>query len=124
MIDAETRWEQARWLLHDHTVKPEHRLAGLLVLLYAQWPAAISRLTVDHINVVADEIGIRLGEQPIVLPERSPRSPATSSPAYSAFTSASRRLATRQQRRLDSLCCRSQPTFLRSRRERVDPEAT
>jgi hypothetical protein len=35
VIDTETRWEQARWLLHDDAVKPEDRLAGLLVLLYA-----------------------------------------------------------------------------------------
>lgn len=35
-IDTKTRWEQARWLLHDDTVEPEDRVAGLLVLLYAQ----------------------------------------------------------------------------------------
>src|SRR5581483_1578631 len=34
-VDTETRWQQARWLLHDTTVTPEDRLAGLLVLLYA-----------------------------------------------------------------------------------------
>ena len=33
IIDAETRWAQARWLLHDDSVKPEDRVAGLLVLL-------------------------------------------------------------------------------------------
>src|SRR5487761_1738022 len=44
VIDTETRWEQARWLLHDSTLKPEDRVAGLLVLLYAQWPATISQL--------------------------------------------------------------------------------
>jgi hypothetical protein len=36
VIDTETRWEQARWLLHDATLNPEDRVAGLLVLLYAQ----------------------------------------------------------------------------------------
>ena len=40
VIDTETRWEQARWLLRDDTLKPEDRVAGLLVLLYAQWPAS------------------------------------------------------------------------------------
>ncbi len=69
VFDTETRWEQARWLLHDSTVKPEDRLAGLLVLLYAQWPASISRLTVDHIDINDNDFRIRLGEQPIVLPE-------------------------------------------------------
>jgi hypothetical protein len=68
-LDIETRWEQARWLLHDSTVKPEDRLAGLLVLLYAQWPAAISRLTLDHIDTAGDEVCIQLGREPLVLPE-------------------------------------------------------
>jgi hypothetical protein len=68
-IDTETRWEQARWLLHDDTVQPEDRVAGLLVLLYAQWAAAISRLTLDHIQTSNDEVRIRLGREPVVLPE-------------------------------------------------------
>lgn len=69
VIDTEARWEQARRLLHDDTIKPEDRVAGLLVLLYAQWPAAISRLTLDHIDTSDDQIRIRLGRQPIVVPE-------------------------------------------------------
>lgn len=69
VIDTEARWRQARWLLHDDTIKPEDRVAGLLVLLYAQWPAAISRLTLDHIEKSDDEVKIRLGRQPVVLPE-------------------------------------------------------
>lgn len=36
VIDGETRWNQARWLLHADTLKSEDRVAGLLVLLYAQ----------------------------------------------------------------------------------------
>lgn len=68
-LDTEARWEQARWLLHDTTVKPEDRLAGLLVLLYAQWPAAISRLTVDRVHVIDGQVRIRLGDEPLVLPE-------------------------------------------------------
>ena len=40
-IDAEARWEQARQLLHDDTLKPDDRVAGLLVLLYAQWPSGM-----------------------------------------------------------------------------------
>jgi hypothetical protein len=69
VIDTEARWEQARRLLHDQSIKPEDRVAGLLVLLYAQWPAAITRLTLDHVR--ADEHGVRLqlGREPIVLPE-------------------------------------------------------
>jgi hypothetical protein len=69
IIDTETRWEQARWLLHDDTVKPEDRLAGLLVLLYAQRPAALSRLTLDHVHTDHDQVRLRLGSEPVVLPE-------------------------------------------------------
>jgi hypothetical protein len=69
VIDTEARWDQARRLLHDDTIKPEDRFAGLLVLLYAQWPAAISRLTVDHIRTSAGQVLIRLGDEPVVLPE-------------------------------------------------------
>jgi hypothetical protein len=69
VIDTEARWDQTRRLLHDDTIKPEDRLAGLLVLLYAQWPAAISRLTVDHIHAGDERVRIRLGDEPVVLPE-------------------------------------------------------
>jgi hypothetical protein len=69
VIDTEQRWEQARWLLHDETVSPEDRLAGLLVLLYGQYPATISRLTLDHIDVRDNEVKLRFGGQPIILPE-------------------------------------------------------
>ena len=69
MIDTETRWEQARWLLHDSTLKSEDRVAGLLVLLYAQWPAAISRLTLGHVDTSDDQPRIRLGREPVILPE-------------------------------------------------------
>jgi hypothetical protein len=68
-IDTEARWQQARWLLHDQTLKPEDRLAGLLVLLYAQWPATISRLTLDHLDDDGDQVRLRLGGEPVVLPE-------------------------------------------------------
>lgn len=69
VIDTETRWEQARWLLHDPSVKPEDRVAGLLILLYAQWPSAISRLTLEHVEHHDHEVRLRLGREPVVLPE-------------------------------------------------------
>lgn len=67
-MDDEARWETARRLLHDDTLKPEDRLAGLLLLLYAQWPAAISRLTVGHIEETDGAVRIRLGAVPVDLP--------------------------------------------------------
>jgi len=68
-LDSEARWDQARRLLHDDSINPEDRLAGLLVLLYAQWPAAISRLTLDHIHTDEQHVRLRLGREPIVLPD-------------------------------------------------------
>lgn len=68
-LDTEGRWEQARRLLHDTTIPPEHRVAGLLVLLYAQRAAILSRLVIDDVIERADEVMIRLGREPIVLPE-------------------------------------------------------
>src|ERR1035437_1455379 len=69
VIDTEARWEQARWLLHDDTLKSEDRVAGLLILLYAQRAAILSRLTLEHIQVSSQRVHIRLGSEPILLPE-------------------------------------------------------
>lgn len=68
-IDTETRWEQARWLLHHDSIDTEDRFAGLLVLLYAQYPAAISRLTVADVEITDSAVRLRLGPEPVVLPE-------------------------------------------------------
>ena len=65
VIDTEARWDQARRLLHDETIKPEDRLAGLLVQLYAQWPAAISRLAIDRIRTSTGQVLIRPGRTPL-----------------------------------------------------------
>jgi hypothetical protein len=69
VIDTETRWQQARRLLHDDTLKPEDRVAGLLVLLYAQWPATVSRLTLAHVDSSDDHVRLHLGQEPVDLPE-------------------------------------------------------
>jgi hypothetical protein len=68
-IDTEARWEQARWLLHDDTVKSADRVAGLLLLLYAQTPAAISRLTLDQLDTTHHQVALRFGREPVLLPE-------------------------------------------------------
>ena len=69
VIDTEGRWQQARRLLHDQNIQPEDRVAALLVLLYAQWPAVISRLTLDHVHDDEHDVRLRLGREPIVLPQ-------------------------------------------------------
>ncbi|WP_441249868.1 site-specific integrase [Kitasatospora sp. McL0602] len=68
-LDDLHRWDVARQLLHDEDLKPEDRLAGLLLLLYAQGPAKISRMTVQDIVINAEEVQLHLGRAPIQLPE-------------------------------------------------------
>jgi hypothetical protein len=58
-IDTEARWAQARWLLHDHTVNTIDRVTGLFVLLYAQIPAAVSRLTLEHVQTTGHAVRLR-----------------------------------------------------------------
>ncbi len=68
-IQAHERWDQARRLLHDQTLNPGDRVAGLLVLLYAQRAASISRLTLNHLDVTPScAVRLRLGPEPIELP--------------------------------------------------------
>ena len=69
LIDHQHRWDTARRLLHDGTLKPEDRLAGLLVLLYAQGATAISQMTTSQIQAGDDGVRLRLGRVPIHLPE-------------------------------------------------------
>jgi len=68
-LDQEKRWHQAKRLLHDDTLDTDDRVAGLLLLLYAQRPAAISRLTIDDIDTSNDTVKLRLGSIPVALPE-------------------------------------------------------
>lgn len=67
-MDDDARWAAARRPLHDDTIRAEDRLAGLLSLLYAQWPAAISRLTTAHIEKADATVRIRLGDIAVTLP--------------------------------------------------------
>jgi hypothetical protein len=68
-LDHDERWEQAKRLLHDYTIDTDDRVAGLLLLLYAQRPALISRLTIDDIATNDDTVKICFGSVPITLPE-------------------------------------------------------
>jgi hypothetical protein len=69
VLDEEARWDAARRLLHDDTVNARDRLAGLLVLLYAQPVARVARLTTGHVTVSGATVRISLGTAPITLPE-------------------------------------------------------
>jgi len=69
LIDHQHRWQAARRLLHDSAVKPEDRLAGLLVLLYAQGATAVSQMTASQIQASDDSVRLCLGRVPIHLPD-------------------------------------------------------
>ena len=69
LMDHQHRWETARRLLHDHTLRPEDRLAGLLVLLYAHGATAISQMTTSQIQASGDGVRLLLGRVPIQLPD-------------------------------------------------------
>jgi hypothetical protein len=68
-LDDDQRWAIARQLLHDTTIHTEDRLAGLLLLLYAQSPSAIALLTTDQITITDDGVRIGFGRTPIRLPD-------------------------------------------------------
>ncbi|HEX6683525.1 MAG TPA: hypothetical protein VF062_12045 [Candidatus Limnocylindrales bacterium] len=68
-LDTEKRWADARKLLHDNTINTSDRVAGLLLLLYAQRVSAISQLTVDDVHADGKQIRISLGRVPVVLPQ-------------------------------------------------------
>ncbi|WP_228447123.1 site-specific integrase [Streptomyces paludis] len=67
-IDSEKRWADARRLLNDDTLPTGDRVAGLLLVLYAQKIAAISQLTVDDVDITGETVAISLGTSPVILP--------------------------------------------------------
>ena len=68
-LDDEARWDAARRLLHGEELNPRDRLAGLLVLLYAQPVARVARLTTGQVTASGATVQICLGPAPITLPE-------------------------------------------------------
>ncbi|MFC9585385.1 hypothetical protein ACFVJ8_21490 [Streptomyces yangpuensis] len=66
--DQDERWAVARRLLHEETLPTADRVAGLLVLLYAQTTSSIHRLTTDRVTRDGDHVLLHLGDRPIQLP--------------------------------------------------------
>jgi hypothetical protein len=54
--------------LTDDAVALPERVAGLLVLLYAQRVAKITRLTTGHVTITSESVEILLGNCPITVP--------------------------------------------------------
>jgi hypothetical protein len=67
--DTERRWADARRLLHDAGLELPDRVAGLLVLLYAQSPVDIARLAAADVADDGTEMKLTVGAEPIVLPQ-------------------------------------------------------
>jgi hypothetical protein len=67
-LDHDRRWADARRLLNDGTCPAPDRVAGLLVLLYAQKLNVITALTTQHVLHDDDRTLLRLGSRPIALP--------------------------------------------------------
>ncbi|MFB6614678.1 hypothetical protein ACFCV9_10750 [Streptomyces sp. NPDC056367] len=69
ILAADHRWALILRLLHDPGITDSDRVAGLLLLLFAQPPARICRLTVDDIVRAHDgRLQLRLGRVPVDLP--------------------------------------------------------
>jgi hypothetical protein len=59
----------ARQLLHDPSIAVRDRVAGVLIVLFAQPVGRIARLIVDDITVVDESVAVRFGDTAITLPE-------------------------------------------------------
>lgn len=68
-VDHEARWTLARRLLHDDTIDPADRVAGCLVVIYAQRLSNIAKLTRSDVVEREGEILLRLGKEHVVMPE-------------------------------------------------------
>ncbi|HSS55712.1 MAG TPA: hypothetical protein VLK79_13775 [Gaiellales bacterium] len=67
-VDSEHRWTLARRLIDDDTLDPVDRVAGALVVLYAQPVARIVTLRMNDIAIIDDTVHLKLGTDPLELP--------------------------------------------------------
>jgi hypothetical protein len=63
------RLRVVRRLLHDERLDLRDRVAGLLILIYAQPLTKVLGLKVEHVTSVGDRVLLRLGRDPLELPE-------------------------------------------------------
>lgn len=67
--DPEHRWTIAARLGSDDQLDPADRVAGLLVVLYAQPLSRIATLTRDDVLILEDRVHLQLGPDPLELTE-------------------------------------------------------
>src|ERR1019366_1985500 len=69
-IDHATRLRQARSLLHAYDIEPSIRITGTLLLLYGQLITRVVRLRTTDLQIDQhNNVQLRLGEDPIAVPE-------------------------------------------------------
>ena len=68
-ISHDERLGVVRRLLHDDTLDFRDRVAGLLILLYAQPLTRILALKIEDVMIETDRVYLRLGRDPLELPE-------------------------------------------------------
>jgi hypothetical protein len=68
-VDSEQRWKIARALVSDESITAPDRVAGALVVLYAQPVTRIVKLTTAHVTTLGDRVELCLGPDPLTLPE-------------------------------------------------------
>lgn len=67
-LDQDRRWADARRLLQEDAFPAADRVAGLLILLYAQKLSVITGLTARHVLHQDGRTLLRLGSRPVILP--------------------------------------------------------
>jgi hypothetical protein len=67
-LDQDRRWADARRLLQEEAYPAADRVAGLLILLYAQKLSVITALTTRHVLHQDGRTLLRLGSRPVILP--------------------------------------------------------
>jgi len=67
-LDGDDRWELIGRLLYEDTSELVDRVAGSLVVLYAQPLARVARLGVEDISELGSSLMIRFGDHPVALP--------------------------------------------------------
>jgi len=69
VTDVEGRWALARRLVHDHSLEPDDRVAGALVVLYAQPVTRIAALTGDDVRCADGHTTLTMDGVELELPE-------------------------------------------------------
>ncbi|HET6949044.1 MAG TPA: hypothetical protein VFI47_01620 [Acidimicrobiales bacterium] len=67
--EPDQRWAIVARLLHDDTLQPTDRVAGLLLLLYGQQLSRIAAMTIDQVIERDGTIVIRFGQDDVAIPE-------------------------------------------------------